>query len=79
MKIHQIIFSPTGGTRRACQYISEGMGRDTVITDLSVKSECIRLPELSADDVAVIAMPVYMPRDVPMPRIAKSWPPSEPL
>lgn len=62
MKIHQITFSPTGGTRRVCEYICEGIDTKTLVTDLCVKEEQIRLPDIHEEDLVVIAMPVFAGR-----------------
>lgn len=62
MKIHQIIFSPTGGTRRVCEYICEGIGKEVLCTDLCVKEDQIRIPDILQDDLVVIAMPVFAGR-----------------
>lgn len=57
MKISQIVFSPTGGTRRAADILTEAMGGEASLIDLSRRdlSAC----ELSSDDLAVIAVPSY--------------------
>ena len=62
MNIYQIIFSPTGGTRRVSEVLCHGMDVESVVTDLCVKSADIRLPDIHEDDLAVIAMPVYAGR-----------------
>lgn len=62
MKIHQIMFSPTGGTRRVCEYICEGIGQKPFVTDLCVKEVQIRLPEIHEEDLVIIAMPVFAGR-----------------
>ena len=62
MKIHQIIFSPTGGTQRANEILCQGMDKECVVTDLCVKAADIRLPNIQEDDLAVIAMPVFAGR-----------------
>ena len=65
MQIHQIIFSPTGGTRRVSDILSKGMqstDKDIVVTDLCVKAADIQLPDIHEDDLAVIAMPVFAGR-----------------
>ena len=62
MKIHQIIFSPTGGTRRVSEILCHGMGVESVVTDLCVKSDDIQLTDIHEGDLAVIAMPVYAGR-----------------
>lgn len=62
MNIHQITFSPTGGTKRVCDYICEGIGRKLLVTDLCVKEGQIRLPDIHEEDLVIIAMPVFAGR-----------------
>ena len=62
MKIHQIIFSPTGGTRRVSEILCQKMGKDSIVTDLCVKATDIQLPNIQEDDLAVVAMPVFAGR-----------------
>lgn len=62
MKIHQIIFSPTGGTQRVSGILCQGMGKESVVTDLCVKAADIQLPNIQEDDLAIIAMPVFAGR-----------------
>ena len=62
MKIHQIIFSPTGGTQRVSEILCQGMGKESAVTDLCVKAANIQLPVIHEDDLAVIAMPVFAGR-----------------
>ena len=62
MKIHQIIFSPTGGTRRVSEKLCLEMGVESLVTDLCVKAADIQLPNIQEDDLAVIAMPVFAGR-----------------
>lgn len=62
MKIHQISFSPTGGTKKVCEYICEGMDRETLATELCVKEGQLQVPDISEEDLAVIAMPVFAGR-----------------
>lgn len=62
MNIHQIMFSPTGGTRRVCEYICEGIDQKPFVTDLCVKEVQIRLPEIHEEDLVIIAMPVFAGR-----------------
>lgn len=62
MKIHKIIFSPTGGTQRVSEILCQGMGKESVVTDLCVKEADIQLPDIHEDDLAVIAMPVFAGR-----------------
>ena len=53
MNVHQIIFSPTGGTRRVSEILCHGMGVESVVTDLCVKAADIQLPDIHEDDLAV--------------------------
>ena len=62
MNIHQIIFSPTGGTQRVSEILCQGMGKESVVTDLCVKAAGIQLPNIQEDDLAIIAMPVFAGR-----------------
>ena len=62
MKIHQIIFSPTGGTRRVSETLCRGIDKESVVTDLCVKAADIQLPNIQEDDLAVIALPVFAGR-----------------
>lgn len=62
MKIHQITFSPTGGTRRVSDYICEGIGANPFVTNLCVKEGQIRLPDIHEEDLVIIAMPVFAGR-----------------
>ena len=59
MVIKQITFSPTGGTKRVADAVSNGIGADIECIEL-----CIPVAEtseicLSNDVFAFIAMPVY--------------------
>ncbi|MDD6622074.1 MAG: 4Fe-4S binding protein [Bacteroidales bacterium] len=62
MNLHQIIFSPTGGTRRVCENLCQGIGMESIVTDLCVKAADVRLPNIKEDDLVVIAMPVFAGR-----------------
>lgn len=62
MKIHQITFSPTGGTRRVCEYICEAIDAKPLVTDLCVKEGQIRLPDINKEDLVIIAIPVFAGR-----------------
>ena len=44
------------------EILSQGMGVDSVVTDLCVKAADIQLPNIHEDDFAVIAMPVFAGR-----------------
>lgn len=66
MKIHQITFSPTGGTKRVAACICEGIGTDIEVTELCLKAEKCSTPEIAPEDLAVIAFPVFAGRVPPL-------------
>lgn len=59
MIIHQITFSPTGGTRKVCEAICSSIDKDCITTELCLKSNEIRYPDIAENDLVVIGMPVY--------------------
>ena len=65
MTIHQITFSPTGGTRRVSELLCAGIGTTDTATELCSREDDIAYPDIAADDLAVISMPVFAGR-VPM-------------
>lgn len=62
MQIHQITFSPTGGTLKVCRALCNGFKSDIIETETCVKSSQLKLPTISANDIAVIGMPVFSGR-----------------
>lgn len=62
MNIHQITFSPTGGTQQVSNILCQGIGTVNVVTDLCVKTSDLRLPNINENDIIVIAMPVFAGR-----------------
>ena len=66
MKIHQITFSPTGGTKRVAACICEGIGTNIEVTELCLKAEECSTPEIAPEDLAVIAVPVFAGRVPPL-------------
>ena len=62
MTIHQITFSPTGGTRRASEFLCKGFDAESTITELCTQEENLNYPNIAADDLVVISMPVYAGR-----------------
>lgn len=62
MTIHQITFSPTGGTRRASEFLCKGFDAKSTITELCTQEENLNYPNIEADDLVVISMPVYAGR-----------------
>ena len=66
MKIHQITFSPTGGTKRVAACICEGIGTNIEVTELCLKAEKCSTPEIAPEDLVVIAVPVFAGRVPPL-------------
>ena len=66
MKIHQITFSPTGGTKRVAACICEGIGTNIEVTELCLKAEECSTPEIAPEDLVVIAVPVFAGRVPPL-------------
>ena len=44
------------------EILCQGMGKESVVTDLCVKTADIQLPNINKDDLAVISMPVFAGR-----------------
>lgn len=62
MNIHQISFSPTGGTRRVSELLCKGFDAESYTTELCTKQENLKYPDINADDLVVVSMPVYAGR-----------------
>lgn len=62
MNIHQLTFSPTGGTRRVSEAICKAFNVECDITELCIKQEKLKYPSIHVDDLVVISMPVYAGR-----------------
>ena len=58
MDIHQLTFSPTGGTRRVSESICKVFDVENYITELCTKQENLQYPSINFDDLVVISMPV---------------------
>jgi len=59
MKVFTVFFSPTGGSRKVAEAIARGMGKETVQVDLCDRSLDPAAVEIGAEDVCIIAGPVY--------------------
>ena len=44
------------------EILCQGIGKESIVTDLCVKAADIQLPDIQEDDLAVIAMPVFAGR-----------------
>lgn len=53
--IHQITFSPTGGTKRVGQLLAQNLGTDVQAIELCVPESKLTIPSIKADDLVVIA------------------------
>ncbi len=59
MRVQSIIFSPTGGTERIADILSEGLGEDIRRIDLTDSHMDFSTVPIYADDIAIIALPSY--------------------
>lgn len=62
MNIHQITFSPTGGTQRVSELLCKDIDADSNITELCIKQKNLKYLTINADDLVIISMPVYAGR-----------------
>ena len=73
MKVYQISFSPTGGTKKVADILTNVLGSEMETVDLTNARGDFGSVALTKEDIAVIAMPSYGGR-VPAPateRLAK--------
>ncbi len=59
MNVHEIVFSPTGGTGKAAQAIASAWSEAPIKTDLSDPEADLSKCAISQEDMAVIAMPSF--------------------
>lgn len=59
MKIYEIYFSPTGGTKKAADFLAEGLQGDIVPVDLTDYTAQFQNVTLTGEDAAIIAVPSY--------------------
>lgn len=59
MKLYNIVFSPTGGTKKVAGYVTEIMEGEVTTVDLSDSSKDFDSVQLTKADVAVISVPSY--------------------
>ena len=52
--IHQITFSPTGGTRRVSELLCAGFKAQSTLTELCITEDKLKYPSIAADDLVVI-------------------------
>lgn len=59
MKLYEMTFSPTGGTRRAADLLTEGLDGERIAVDLTDSAADFSALVLAEEDTAVIAVPSY--------------------
>lgn len=62
MKIYEICFSPTGGTKRVSTMLCRALADETVAVDLTARDVDLSRVTLTDGDVALIAVPSYSGR-----------------
>lgn len=70
MKIHEICFSPTGGTGRVSEILTKALSDDSVSVDLTRRDTDFGGIVLSKEDLALISVPSYGGR-VPVPAVER--------
>lgn len=59
MKLYEIYFSPTGGTKKVADCLSKQLSENVLTFDLVKDKENSKMPDIKNIDVAVIAVPSY--------------------
>lgn len=59
MKIYQITFSPTGGTKKVSEILTNALEKEVIQVDLTNSKTDYHSVELTQEDIAVIAVPSY--------------------
>ena len=59
MKIYELFFSPTGGTKKAADILAHSLADEIVTIDLTDSNTDFHNVSLSEEDVALIAVPSY--------------------
>lgn len=59
MKLYDIVFSPTGGTKKVADYLTGALEGDVTTVDLTDSKQNFDAVSLTKEDVAVIAVPSY--------------------
>ena len=59
MKLYDIIFSPTGGTQKAADFLTQALEGEVTRIDLTDSKQNFHTIQLTQDDVAVISVPSY--------------------
>ncbi len=59
MKLYDIVFSPTGGTKKVADYLIGALEGDVTTVDLTDSKQDFHAVSLTKEDVAVISVPSY--------------------
>lgn len=59
MKLYDIVFSPTGGTKKVADYLIGALEGDVTTVDLTDSKQNFNAVSLTKEDVAVISVPSY--------------------
>lgn len=59
MKLYEITFSPTGGTKKAADTITEGFDQAAAQIDLTDPDHAYEQDQIASEDVCVVAVPSY--------------------
>lgn len=59
MKLYEMVFSPTGGTKKVADILAEAMGLERQIVDLTKRDTAFSEICLSPEDVCLAAVPSY--------------------
>ena len=70
MKLYKITFSPTGGTQKAADRLTEALGGVSITVDLTDSGADFSAVVCTPEDMAVIAVPSYAGR-VPEPAVQR--------
>lgn len=62
MSVFEMVFSPTGGTRKVSGLVAGALGGDAVTIDLTDSGLDFRAVSMTEDDVAIISVPSYAGR-----------------
>lgn len=62
MSVFEIVFNPTGGTRKVSGLVAGALDKKTVTVDLTDSGLDFSAVSMTEDDVAVISVPAYAGR-----------------
>lgn len=59
MKLYNIVFSPTGGTKKVSALLTDALEGEATRVDLTDSKQNFRTVQLTQEDIAVISVPSY--------------------